>query len=86
MEWRHNGSQHCCPKIPSAKIGCRISGLNFFWMDQEGILLIDCLPKVQNISAEYYSSVLVQLKDILKEKTPREVKQEGLVLTRQCPD
>ena len=39
----------------------------FFW-DQDGILLIDYLPKGQNINEEYYSSLLVQLKDILKEK------------------
>ena len=38
-----------------------------FW-DQDGILLIDYLPKDQTINAEYYSSLLVQLKDILKEK------------------
>ena len=36
--------------------------------DQDGILLIDCLPKAQTIDAEYYSSLLVQLKNILKEK------------------
>jgi len=36
--------------------------------DQDGILPIDYLPKGQTINAEYYSSLLVQLKDILKEK------------------
>jgi len=40
---------------------------SIFW-DQDGILLIDYLPKGQTINAEYYSSLLVQLKDILKEK------------------
>ena len=34
--------------------------------EQDGILLIDYLPKVQTINADYYSSLLVQLKDILK--------------------
>ena len=38
-----------------------------FW-DQDGVLLIDYLPNDQTINAEYYSSLLVQLKDILKEK------------------
>jgi len=57
---------------------------SIFW-DQEGILLIDYLPKGQTINAECYSSLLVQLKDILKEKIPREVHQGGLVLVRQCP-
>jgi len=38
-----------------------------FW-EQDGILLIDYLPKGQTTNAEYYSSLLVQMKDILKEK------------------
>jgi len=45
-------------KISSAKI--------LFW-DQDGILLIDYLPTGKTITAEYYSSLLVQMKDILKE-------------------
>jgi histone-lysine N-methyltransferase SETMAR len=39
-----------------------------FLGDKDGILHIDYLPKVQTLSAEYCSSLLVQLKDILKEK------------------
>jgi hypothetical protein len=35
--------------------------------DKDGILLIDYLPKGQNINAEVYSSMLVKLKEILKE-------------------
>jgi len=38
------------------------------FLDQDGILLIDYLPKGQNINAEYYLSLLVQLKNILKDK------------------
>jgi len=34
---------------------------SIFW-DQDGILLIDYLPKVETINAEYYSSLLVQVK------------------------
>ena len=41
-----------------------------FW-DQDVILLIDYLPKGQTINAEYYLSLLVQLKNILKEKRRR---------------
>jgi hypothetical protein len=37
-------------------------------MDQDGIPLIDYLPKGETINAEYYSSLLVQFKNILKEK------------------
>ena len=53
-------------KIPSAKIRWKIL-TSIFW-DQDGILLINYLPKGQTINAEYYSFLLVQLKDILKEK------------------
>jgi len=37
-------------------------------LDQDSILLNDYLPKGQNINAEYYSSLLVKVKDILKGK------------------
>jgi len=38
------------------------------------------------MNAEYYSSVLVQRKDILKKKrTPREAHQGSFVLARQFP-
>ena len=40
---------------------------SIFW-DQDGILPIDYLLKCQTINSEYYSSLLVQLQDILKEK------------------
>jgi len=40
---------------------------SIFW-NEDGILLINYLPKGQTINAEYYSSLLVTLKDILKEK------------------
>jgi len=52
---------------------------SIFW-DQDGILLIDYLPKGQTINAEYYSSLLVQLKDILKEKRRRKVTMGVLLL------
>jgi len=70
MECRHSGSPPPPPpppkKISSTKIRWKNSLLDFW--DQDGILLIDYLPRVQTINAEYYSSLLVQLKDILKEK------------------
>jgi hypothetical protein len=37
---------------------------SIFW-DEDGILRIDYLPKGQRINAKYYSSLLLQLKDIL---------------------
>jgi hypothetical protein len=65
MEWRHSGSPRP-QKISNAKSAGKFIALIF--SDQDGILLVDYLPKGQTINAEYYSSLLVQLKDILKEK------------------
>jgi len=50
-----------------------------FW-DQDGILLIDYLPKGQTINAEYYLFLLVQVKDILKEKCCGKISNGGLIL------
>ena len=55
-----------------------------FW-DQDGILHIDYLPKGQTINAEYYSSLLVQLKDILKEKCHGKVTKGVLFLHDNVP-
>jgi len=55
-----------------------------FW-DQDGILLIDYLPKGQTVDAEYYSSLLVQLKDILKEKCPGKFTKVVLFLHDNAP-
>jgi len=65
MEWWHSGSLHPKKFRVQKSIGKVLAWT--FW-DQEGILLIDYLPKGQTINAEFYSSLLVQLKDILKEK------------------
>jgi len=82
MEWRHSSSPR--PKKFRVQKSAGKVLASIFW-DQDRILLIDYLPKGQTINAEYYSSLLVQLKDILKEKTPRESHQGCLVLARQCP-
>jgi len=65
MEWRHSGSPR--PKKFRVQKSAGKFLASIFW-DQDGILLIDYLPKGQTINAEYYSSLLVQLKDIFKEK------------------
>jgi len=57
---------------------------SIFW-DQASILLIDYLPKGQIINAEYYLSLLVQLKDILKEKHCRKVTKGVLFLHDKAP-
>jgi len=72
------------PKIPSAKIRWKSSRLDFFW-DQDGIFLIDYLPKGQTINAEYYSSLLVQFKDILEQKRRRKVTKGFLFLHENAP-
>ena len=59
--------------------------LTSIFSDQEGIVVIDNLPKGQTINAEYYSSLLVQLKDILKEKRIRKVIKLFLFLHDNAP-
>ena len=65
MVWRHSGSP--CPKKFRVQKSAGKFLASILW-DQDGILLINYLPKGQSIDAEYYPSLLVQLKDILKEK------------------
>ena len=77
MEWRHSGSPH--PKNLRVQKSAG-KGLAWIFCDQDGILLIDYLPKSQTINAEYYSS----LADAIEGQTPREDHQGGLVLARQC--
>ena len=77
MERRHSGSPHSKKirvQIPAGKVLA-----SMFW-DQDGILLIDYLPKGQTINAEYYSSQLVQLKDTLKKKSRGKVTKGVLFL------
>jgi len=65
MEWQHSGSPR--PKIFQVQKSAGKVLASIFW-DQDGILLNDYLPKDHTINAEYYSSLLVQMKAILKEK------------------
>jgi histone-lysine N-methyltransferase SETMAR len=53
--------------------------------DQDGILLIDYFPKRQSMNAEYYSCLLVQLKEILKEKRGGKFKKCSLFLHDNAP-
>jgi len=84
-QWSGGIAAHHAPKNSECKNPLEKFSPRFFW-DQDGIVLIDYLPKDQTINAGYYSSLLVQLKDILKEKRrPREGHQGGFLLARQCP-
>jgi len=56
-----------------------------FW-DQDDILLIDYLPKGQTINREYYSTLLVQVKEILKEKLRGNFTKVVLFLLENSPD
>ena len=78
IEWRHSGSSR--PKSLRVQKSAGKVLASIFW-DQDGILLIEYLPKGQTINAEYYLSLLVQLKDILKEKRRGSRSPEG---SRSC--
>jgi len=79
MEWRHSSS----PRPQSARSAGKVLA-SIVW-DQDGILPIDYLTKGQTINAEYYSSLLVQLKDILKEKRRGKVTKAVLFLHDNAP-
>ena len=66
-------------KNPLEKFSPRFLG------DKDGILLIDYLPKGQTINAEFYSSLPVQMKDILKEKRRGKITKGVLFLHDNVP-
>jgi len=70
VEWQHSGSLH--PKNFQVQKSAGKVLASIFW-DQDVIFLTDYLPNGQTINAQYYFSLLVQLKDILKEKCRRKV-------------
>jgi len=80
-QWSGSIAAQPAPKIPTAQIRWKISRLEFFGSRRHH----PYLPKGQTINAEYYTSLLVQLKDIFKEKRRGKCHQGGLVLVRQCP-
>jgi len=82
MEWRHSGSPR--PKKLRVQKSAGKVLASIFW-DQDGILHNDYLPKGQTINAQYYSSLLMQLKDILKEKRRGKVTKVVLFLHDNAP-
>ena len=70
---------HPTPKNSAAKV------LALIFLDQDSILLIDYLPKGQTINTEYYLSLLMQLKDILKEKRHGKFTKRILFLHDNAP-
>ena len=65
-QWSGGIAAHSAPNNSECKNPWKSSRLDFLGSRRHPP--IDCLPKDQSINAEYYSSLLVQLKDILKEK------------------
>ena len=83
-QWSGGISVHPAPKkLRVQKSAGKV--LVSIFQDQDGILLIHYLPKCQTINAEYYSSLLVQLKDILKEKRRGKVTNGVLFLHDNAP-
>jgi len=65
MELWHSGSPR--PKKFRVQKSAGKVLTSIFW-DKDGFLFIDYLPKDQTINEENYSSLLVKLKEIMKEK------------------
>ena len=82
MEWRHSGSPNPKKFRMQKSVGKVLASI--FWA-QDGILLIVYIPKGQTINAEYYSSLLVQLNGILKEKRRGYFTEEILYLHNKAP-
>jgi len=82
MEWQHSGSTRP-KKFRIQKSDGKVLA-SIFW-DQEGIRLIDYLPKGLTNNAEYYSSLLVQFEDILKEQRRGKFTKAVLFLHDNAP-
>jgi len=82
-QWKGGVAAHPAPKNPSAKIRWKISCLGF--LESRRHPPNDYLPKGQSINAECYSSLLVQLKDILKEKRHGKFTKAVLFLDDNAP-
>jgi len=83
-QWSGGIAAHPTPKKSECKNPLETFSPRFFW-NQDGILIIDYLPKGRTINAEYYSSLLMQLKDILKEKRHGKVTKGVLFLHDNAP-
>jgi len=82
IEWRHSGSTR--PKtFRVQKSAGKVLASIFFGSKRHSY--IGYFPKGQTISAEYYLSLLVQLKDILKEKRRGKFTKRVLFLHENAP-
>jgi len=83
-QWSGGIAAHTAPKKFRVQKSAGKFLASIFW-DPEGILLIYYLPKGQTINVEYYSSLLVQLKDILREKRRGKITKGFLFLHDNAP-
>ena len=83
-QWSGGIAAHRAPKNSECKNPLEKFSPRIFW-DQDGIFLIDYLPKGQTINTEYCSSLLMQLKDILKENRRAKVTKGVLFLHDNAP-
>jgi len=83
-QWSGGIAAHPAPKIFRVQKSAGKVLASIFW-GQDGILLINYVPNGQNINAEYYSSLLVQLKDILKEIRSGKLTKRVLFLHDNAP-
>jgi transposase len=63
-----------------ASFSQKIMAIVFFW-DFEGVLLVDCLPRRQTITGEYYAKLIPKVRRAIKEKRRGKVRRG--VLFRQ---
>ena len=83
-QWSGGIAAHPAPKNSECKNPLEKFSPRIF-LDKDGIVLTDYLPKGQTINAEYYFSLLVQLKDILKETRRGKVTKGVLFLHDNAP-
>ena len=83
-QWSGGIAAHPAPKKFRVQKSAGKVVASIFW-DQDGILRIYYLPKGRTIKAEYFSSLLLQLKDILKEKRRGKATKAVLFLHDHAP-
>jgi len=83
-QWSGGIAAYPAPKNSECKNPLEKFSPRFLW-DQDGIFLVDYLPKDQTTNEEYYLSLLVQLKGILKEKRRRKFTKGVLFLHDNVP-
>jgi hypothetical protein len=82
-QWSGSIAAHPTPKNSECKNPLENSCFDFLGSRRH--FLIDYIPKVQTINAKYWSSLLVQLKDILVEKRCGKVTKGILFLHDNAP-